>query len=417
MARPALPKLCWNTTRRLVNSQTQQEEAYGVLYKQIGGKRYTLASGFQSDRKRLEKVAHAELAKILGQQKTNPDGWTKAKQSVVDEVPNFYMSLHNTSLGNQGNVIMVFDKYILPFLDGDRIEDIDSQHVRKFFAHLKRKVDCKTISWKRANTIFKFYVWFISYLVGNDFLSAMPKPLVIHATRKTFTFKPRGYQTPPPEDIPLVDIARVWQISTGRFRCFIEMALLTGWTQIDIANLRFSEIDYENRIITRKRTKTRDKENVPIVSYKIPDYECDDPLSEWVKYMQHECDGSDDICFVNNHGNPFAVSSFDLEKKKSVRLDSIGLAWKYHCKKLGLPHTFKQIRKTGATILRNHHEYFLVHQLFLGHASKLQSERSYTRQGSTELLAKGIAHIWNEFRAALGELEEPDLFADEGAKQ
>ena len=57
--------------------------------------------------------------------------------------------------------------------------------------------------------------------------------------------------------------------ASERTQLFILLMMNTGYTQVDLAELRPDQVDWEERRITRKRSKTESHEDVPEVSYPL----------------------------------------------------------------------------------------------------------------------------------------------------
>jgi len=55
----------------------------------------------------------------------------------------------------------------------------------------------------------------------------------------------------------------------GRTRLYILLMLNTGCTQVDISELKQSEVDWQRGRITRKRSKTAKHESAPVVEYPL----------------------------------------------------------------------------------------------------------------------------------------------------
>lgn len=405
MARPKT-QLAWNATKTAKNPRTGLTERYGAFRRLVDGRKVTLHSCFESDTRQGQKLAKIELDRLLAHRQANPAGYAKAEETkLVDVVPNYLASLHNTGLANQGTIHGLFRLYLTPYFAQTKVKDVGPQYVEGLNHHLLRLIGKGKITPRLGNNVTKYFVSFLGYLVAHDYLGALPKNLAIPSARKRLTFKTTD---PEPEPIPLDDLAKIWHAATPRLRCFIEMSMLMAFTQMDLAMLRHREIDWENRTITRKRPKTKHHKGVPLVTYTIPAYDGDDPMMQWKEEMTSE----GEFCFETNRGNPLAVQSYKPDENNYVRHDAVGCQWRRICGKLGFKYTYKQIRKTAATMLRNHPKYHLVHQLLLGHAADTIASKSYTGQGSTEMLAEGMAWLWNEFKCETGKLLYPGLLDD-----
>lgn len=108
--------------------------------------------------------------------------------------------------------------------------------------------------------------------------------------------------------------------ASDRTKLYILLMLNCGMTQKDISDLMVSEVDWKEGRIIRKRSKTSDEENVPVVNYKLWD--------ETFRLLQLErAEGSTDRALLNNNGSPIWAEVFvDGKYQKTDNIKSASIA-------------------------------------------------------------------------------------------
>ena len=160
-----------------------------------------------------------------------------------------------------------------------------------------------------------------------------------------------------------VEIKQILSAATGKTKLFILLALNCGLTQIDISDIRGSEVDFDRGTLTRKRSKTRKHDSVPTVCYPL-----------WKQTLDlladHAAEGADRL-LLNNAGKPLVGPD--------RAWDSVGKAVATLRQKMEReePITFKLFRKTASTKLAS--KYPELVELFLGHAPSTMADRHYAK--------------------------------------
>lgn len=156
-----------------------------------------------------------------------------------------------------------------------------------------------------------------------------------------------------------------------------------GFTQIDLAELKKSEINFENGSITRKRSKTDESsEDVPTVTRKL--------WPETLTELKQHKSPAGDLVFRTRTGQPIAYKRIGVDGKV-VAADSVANIWTRFLKKQNLPVSpLSRIRKTSATFLKD--DYRELVDLFLGNVAKKVSDIYYAAE-SVNALDKAIDHL------------------------
>jgi integrase len=154
----------------------------------------------------------------------------------------------------------------------------------------------------------------------------------------------------------------------GKLKLALLLMANTGMTQRDISDLRDAEVDWKAGRITRKRSKTKDRKNVPTVSYPLW------PLT--FKLLQQYRSGGDRVLLTES-GLPFVRTDLNAEGKL-VKADGFASNYAHLKRRLKLGRPLKQLRKTSASLLARYADGRFV-DLFLGHAPRSVADRHYVR--------------------------------------
>src|SRR5262249_40534190 len=127
-----------------------------------------------------------------------------------------------------------------------------------------------------------------------------------------------------------------------------------------------TEVDWAAGRITRKRSKTGEWDNVPVVCYKLW------PLT--FDLLRQYRSGTERVLLTES-GRPFVRK--ELVAGKLVKADNIASNYNQVKKRLKFRKPLKQLRKSAATLLESHPTYGRFTSHFLGHAPASVKERHY----------------------------------------
>jgi integrase len=157
--------------------------------------------------------------------------------------------------------------------------------------------------------------------------------------------------------------------ATGQMRLHLRLMLNCGMTQVDISDLKDSEVDWGRGRITRKRSKTADQKNTPTVEYPL--------WPETFRLLKEYRSGQDRVLLTEN-GTTWTRS--EIEEGKLVKKDSIASNYVHLKKKLkGFRKPLKELRKTAASLLEKHPDHSRYDWLFLGHSPRTVKDKHYVR--------------------------------------
>ena len=156
--------------------------------------------------------------------------------------------------------------------------------------------------------------------------------------------------------------------ATGQLKLHLLLMVNCGMLQTDISNLRQDEVDWREGRIERKRSKTEQHEDVPVVNYKLW------PLTfELLKKYRSQ---DPEIVLLTVRGNRW-VSKRLTEEGKLIKADNLLACYAWLKKKTGIRKPLKQLRKTSATLIESQKEYGRYKSHFLGHSPRTLADRHY----------------------------------------
>jgi integrase len=233
---------------------------------------------------------------------------------------------------------------------------------------------------------------FIRYLWRKE-LVALPRNI----DSKEFGFK-KGSKSVPTMTVD--EVRNLIDNATGQLKLHLLLMINTGMTQKDIADLKDSEVVWEHGRIIRKRSKTEDHDDVPLVNYKLWPVTAD---------LLRRYRSGTEIVLLTRSGARWAWERL-TEDGKYRTSDNIATNYnwlKERLKTKGLEvKPLKLLRKTSATKIESHREYGRYVSHFLGHSPRTIKDRHYSAP-SQELFDEIVEWLGAWFGYA-GPLTQPE---------
>ncbi|WP_417385402.1 tyrosine-type recombinase/integrase [Gimesia sp.] len=271
-------------------------------------------------------------------------------------------------------------EFIMEFAgSGTSVSRIDHNTVQGLYNHLLGRVAAKQMSDHYAHNVFAVFKQFVRWLVKNtSHLEMLPKNIDDQDLRISVT--PREVKVLTPEQIKTL-----MEKASPRTKLYLLLGLNSAMTQIDMAELHPNEVDWKQGIITRKRSKTGNCENVPVVSYPL--------WPETFELLKQERSDDPDHVLLTREGK--LLRTEDIDGGKYKKTDAVRLAIRRLSKKTEIEFTLKACKKTSASLLRGNRDYQGLQSLFLDHAPQTVAEIHYTTVPQ-DLLNEAIAWLGQE---------------------
>ena len=129
-----------------------------------------------------------------------------------------------------------------------------------------------------------------------------------------------------------------------------------GMTQKDISDLLVSEVEWDEGRIIRKRSKTSDEENVPVVNYKL--------WPETLRLLRQEGTADSKGRVILNAKREPLWSEEITDNGRYQKTDNIRNAFHRLQRKTKITKPLKSFKKTSATLLRGNEKYTGLAGLF-----------------------------------------------------
>lgn len=252
--------------------------------------------------------------------------------------------------------------HILP-KDAD-ITNITADTVRRLNAALEQ-LPISGDTRKKRWGIFKRFV--------GDLASEELIPLPSNLYSKKYSFR---VQCKPVIRHPIEKVREVLGSLSPRNKLFCLMGLNFGMTNVDIARLEKTAVN--GFVLTRKRVKTEDHVNVPVVQYQI--------WAETYELLSTHKSCHESLWLLCREGKKL-VEWHKNSKGKWIKRDRLSSEYREDSPKLHL----KNFRSIAATIIRDH-SGSEVASLFLGHAPVGILDRHYAA-APQERLNQALLHL------------------------
>jgi integrase len=265
------------------------------------------------------------------------------------------------------------------------IDQIDAQRIEEFFSWCFKKLEARRNDpnhkngWspEYAKKVFATARSFIGYLCESD-LIATPKNL--QSKRHKFGTVATAIKTWTVEEAQ-----HVISEAPGKLKLALMLMLNTGMTQVDVSDLLDTEVNWTEGTITRKRSKTRDQKDVPVVCYKLWPFT--------FQLLQQYRSGQERVLLTES-SKPYVRA--ELIDGKLVKSDNIRSNFAHLQKRLKFKKSLKLLRKTAATMLESHPVYGRYTSHFLGHSPRSIKDKHYAAP-SQELFDEAIAWLGQQF--------------------
>ncbi len=177
-------------------------------------------------------------------------------------------------------------------------------------------------------------------------------------------------------------------VATQRTRLFLLLMLNCGYYQSDLAELRPFQVDWRLGRIKRKRTKTEDLQNVPVVDYPLWD--------ETFDLLRGYGRTEGDRVFLNENGD-YLMRWRTNGGGTLVKIDNISDCFKRACDRLTFAvERLMDLRKTSASKLEEHEVYGRYAEYFLGKAPSSDTGRSCARP-SQDIFDRSVIWLGEQF--------------------
>ena len=255
------------------------------------------------------------------------------------------------------------------------IDVIDEAKLEGFFNHLTIQVGAEKYSPAYAHTLMMTAKQFISRLAE---LKLILMPGNIRSRRFRFNHSaPTEIETFTLEEVQ--GMLKACDGFSERTKLYVLLMLNCGMYQNDIAELCKDEVIWTKGIITRARSKTRERRG-PVVTYKL--------WPETFALLKKHRAKDGELALTTDEGKPLV--RYWLEDGAMRRYDVIQSAWSRLASKMGVNKIrlgMRHLRKTSASLLGQHPQYKFYALHFLADSPKNVADRYYVKPSEEEFCA------------------------------
>lgn len=235
-----------------------------------------------------------------------------------------------------------------------------------FSAHIHSLRAEKRIGANYLTRIQKTACWLVRFAWETRFLPDLPRNLnqrhLFLQTEKTeiTVFRIR-------------DILAFFHQATGQTRLHLLLMLNCGFSAVDVSNLQEKEINWEDRTISRKRSKTKSHEGVPTITY---------PLWPSTYDLLQKHRSGESTVLLTKAGKEWVSRSY--ENGKYHHSDSIASNFRRICAAAGVKIYPRGLRATAATNLARHPMFKFYCEHYLGHSPRTIANAHYVKPSIEE---------------------------------
>lgn len=247
---------------------------------------------------------------------------------------------------------------------------IDALALQSYYEHALSKIAEGTWSRAYCHDLFGSVRRFVRWLAEQG---TIPMPPNI-AARFRFGSKVQEIET-----WTVDEVHHVLGKASDRMRLYLLLMLNVGATQQDISDLADCEVNWTEGRVTRKRSKTKGKKNVPTVNYPL--------WPETLRLLRKNRSGQERVLLANT-GRPLVRKEMRKDGKLHAS-DTIAVSFFQLQRRMKFRKNLKQLRKTSASLLEGHtvqlpsgetvNPFAGCVSLFLGHAPASMKDRHYAK--------------------------------------
>jgi integrase len=245
-----------------------------------------------------------------------------------------------------------FAKWIKP---STSVNKIDPDLWENFWTHLIG-LGC-SIEYKKKR--FRHAKNFITWLASKGII-----PMPANLISRKYKF---GSTTKQVSVFTLDEVRSLFDAVSGQLELHFMLMMNCGFTQQDVSDLAQDEVDWNLGTITRKRSKTRDHDDVPTVTYKL----WKRTFTLLKQYRQTE----GDLVLRTKSGQPWITQR--VVGGVFNRTDNTKSVYRHLQNWVSQPKPIKLLRKTSASLLERHPTYGRYVGYFLAHSPRTVRDKSY----------------------------------------
>ena len=235
------------------------------------------------------------------------------------------------------------------------IKAIDPDRWEDYWTHLMG-LDCSTEYKKKR---LRYAKNFITWLASKALI-----PLPPNLISRKYKF---GSANKPIPTFTVDEIRTLLDASKGQLTLHLLLMANCGFTQQDLSDLSQDEVDWKLGTITRKRSKTRNHEDCPTVTYKL--------WKRTFELLKQHRQASGNLVLRTKSGQPWLTKR--QVNGKFNRTDNTKSVYRHLQAFVSIKKPIKLLRKTSASLLDIHPTFGRYAGYFLAHSPRTVRDKSY----------------------------------------
>ncbi|MGG7049106.1 MULTISPECIES: tyrosine-type recombinase/integrase [unclassified Campylobacter] len=346
----------------------------GVIYVfgTISGKRYRFSTNLQATNENLLFIARNYWSVLLN--KIDEKNAVKEPSYKLSDflLEMLNLSAHKRSKAVQDDYISKAKRLILPYFKGYGLKDITPLDLEKWQSELLKNYSTTTV--KRLKNILNMA---LNKATLNDII---PKnPLLLVDGFRVYNEKKEPYT--------IDEMQKILTHSKGWLNIFLHLAFTTGLRTGELLALKYSDIDWQNKLIFVNRTMTKGQ---ILQSNSIKNHNRFVILADYLVEILKDYDSGSEWLFPSRLGTPYSESKAIAKHYFKPLLQSIGVEYK----------TLYATRHTFVSILRNHGVSREFVAELAGHSQEVSDKHYYTAQLTNEKI-RAVNNVFFELNLGL----------------
>lgn len=339
--------------------------------------------GWEEDSARRDMQIWNDRLQVAARSAAEPEQTVRAQVAAYVAAKKSAIAASELSGGRAYTIQLHLDHFVKWLGSDTPVIEINGKILSDYRLELLQRVEASDWSRVTAKGRMGTVKGFVHWLWQMEAIPSLPRVL---------DAKSRALQIGTPSTsivvFTLEEISTLLAEASDRTTLYILLMLNCGMTQKDIADLQMTEVDWDRGYITRKRSKTKERENVPVVTYVL--------WAETLRLLRQERSSkATGLVLLNENGKPLWYEEVQPDGKLKKN-DNIRNAFARLTKKTKINKPLKSLKKTSASLIRGNAKYASLESLFLGHAPQSMADKHYA-VAPQELLDEAIVWLGGEY--------------------
>ena len=240
-----------------------------------------------------------------------------------------------------------------------------------------RQVASKEIAAVTGRDMLAITKRLCNFAYNRGYIDNLPRCLAARGRQDAYTITVQRNEITTAD---VADVHKLLAIASPKARLVILLGLNCGYGPRDISGILKKEIDWQAGTITRARTKTSKRDKPTIVCFKL--------WPETLDAIKANLSDHKELAFTTDTGKPMVNESIG-DDGIVKRHDAVHSIWFRLTKHAKVKTQLKQLRKLGATTLKEKYPHFVDH--YLSHAAGKVSDIHYA---ATHQAGFDAALVW-----------------------